>query len=178
MLAGDESGDNWLASTCVQRPVSPTMGHSSYCELHSTPLLLELWSCETAASGSGVVKLLPVTSVVCAAAGRNEGFTVYRRGEEKLMGTGSAILRWNIDNHSTVTINSVETARNVALSMILNILHRLMIRHGSYYATGQHYCLVTAFLFLLCITTPPSRIMNIMQARAAAAMRAMRVVVG
>ena len=94
------------------------------------------------------------------------------------MGTGSAILRWNIDNHSTVTINSVETARNVALSMILNILHRLMIRHGSYYATGQHYCLVTAFLFLLCITTPPSRIMNIMQARAAAAMRAMRVVVG
>ena len=94
------------------------------------------------------------------------------------MGTGSAILRWNIDNHSTVTINSVETARNVALSMILNILHRLMIRHGSYYATGQHYCLVTAFLFLLCITTPPSRIMNIMQARAAAAMREMRVVVG
>ena len=103
---------------------------------------------------------------------------MYRRGEEKLMGTGSAILRWNIDNHSTVTINSVETARNVALSMILNILHRLMIRHGSYYATGQHYCLVTAFLFLFTITTPPSRIMNIMQARAAAAMRAMRVVVG
>ena len=91
-LAG-QSGDNWLASTCVQRPVSPTMGHSSYCELHSAPLQLELWSCETAASGSGVVKLLPVTSVVCAAAGRNAGFTVYRRGEEKVMGTGSAILR-------------------------------------------------------------------------------------
>ena len=175
MLAGDESGDNWLASTCVQRPVSPTMGHSSYCELHSTPMLLELWSCQTAASSSGVVKLLPVTSVVCAAAGRNEGFT--GRGEQELMGTGSAILRWNID-HSTVSINSVETARNVALSMILNILHRLMIRHGSYYATGQHYCLVTAFLFLLRITTPPSRIMNIMQARAAAAMRDMRMVVG
>ena len=100
------------------------------------------------------------------------------QGEEQLM--GSAIFRWNIDNHSTVTINSVETARNVALSMILNILHRLMIRHGSYYATGQHYCLVTAFLFLLCITTLPSRslIMNIMQARAEAAMREMRVVVG
>ena len=98
------------------------------------------------------------------------------QGEEQLM--GSAIFRWNIDNHSTVTINSVETARNVALSMILNILHRLMIRHGSYYATGQHYCLVTAFLFLFSITTPPSRIMNIMQARAAAAMREMRVVVG
>ena len=174
-LAGP-SGDNWLASTCVQRPVSPTMGHSSYCELHSTPLLLELWSCETAASSSGVVKLLPVTSVVCAAAGRNEGFT---DGESR-KSWARAVLLWNIDNHSTVTINSVETARNVALSMILNILHRLMIRHGSYYATGQHYCLVTAFLFLLCITTPPSGsfIMNIMQARAAAAMRAMRVVVG
>ena len=137
---------------------------------HSTPLLLELWSCETAASGSGVVKLLPVTSVQLQGGMRD------LQGEEQLM--GSAIFRWNIDNHSTVAINSVETARNVALSMILNILHRLMIRHGSYYATGQHYCLVTAFLFLLRITTPPSRIMNIMQARAAAAMRAMRGVVG
>ena len=94
MLAGDESGDNWLASTCVQRPVSPTMGHSSYCELHSTPLLLELWSCETAASGSGVVKLLPVTSVVCAAAGRNEGFTVYvQAGRGEAYGHGQCYIK-------------------------------------------------------------------------------------